>query len=198
MMGFAGMELDSVTGMNLAVYRAQDPGTGRWTSEDPLGFAAGDTNLYRYVANNPAAALDPSGLQGQKEAGDPPPRYVLPNPPVKTQPPVDIPGFKGKKYRPGQGGENRPGKENKGTVWYYWDEQCPSKGWQVAPEVPPKNFPRGKWRKNTSGHWIWLEPGHRMPSPVPPEPPPKRTPGNTYNPPPAPAPTPKPGPVAAP
>ena len=30
MMGFGGMELDSVTGMNLAVYRVQNPGTGRW------------------------------------------------------------------------------------------------------------------------------------------------------------------------
>jgi hypothetical protein len=29
MMGFAGTELDSVTGMNLAVYRVQNPGTGR-------------------------------------------------------------------------------------------------------------------------------------------------------------------------
>ena len=27
MMGFGGMELDSVTGMNLAVYRVQNPGT---------------------------------------------------------------------------------------------------------------------------------------------------------------------------
>jgi hypothetical protein len=29
MMGFARMELDSVTGVNLAVYRVQDPGRGR-------------------------------------------------------------------------------------------------------------------------------------------------------------------------
>ena len=39
MMGFAGMERDTVTGLNLAVYRVQNPGTGRWTSQDPLGFA---------------------------------------------------------------------------------------------------------------------------------------------------------------
>jgi RHS repeat-associated protein len=61
MMGFAGMELDSVTGMNLAVYRVQDPGTGRWDSQDPLGFFACDTNLYRYVTNDPANESDPQG-----------------------------------------------------------------------------------------------------------------------------------------
>jgi RHS repeat-associated protein len=62
MMGFAGMELDSVTGMNLAVYRVQNPVTGRWTSQDPLGFRAGDADLYRYVANGPSVGADDSGL----------------------------------------------------------------------------------------------------------------------------------------
>ena len=61
MMGFAGMERDTVTGMNLAVYRVQDPGTGRWTSQDPLGFLAYDTNLYRYVTNDPTDESDPEG-----------------------------------------------------------------------------------------------------------------------------------------
>ena len=41
LMGFAGMERDTVTGMNLAVYRVQNPGTGRWTSQDPLGYGGG-------------------------------------------------------------------------------------------------------------------------------------------------------------
>jgi RHS repeat-associated protein len=61
MMGFAGMEMDSVTGMNLAVYRVQNPGTGRWTSEDPLGFAGLDTNLLRYTFNSPNEFQDESG-----------------------------------------------------------------------------------------------------------------------------------------
>lgn len=30
-------------------------------SQDPLGFAAGDANFYRYVANNPLSAVDPDG-----------------------------------------------------------------------------------------------------------------------------------------
>jgi RHS repeat-associated protein len=62
MMGFAGMEQDSVTGMNLAVYRVQNPGTGRWTSQDPLGFGGGQTDLESYADNNSVDASDPSGL----------------------------------------------------------------------------------------------------------------------------------------
>ena len=38
MMGFAGMERGTVTGLNFAVNRVQDPRTGRWTSRDPFGF----------------------------------------------------------------------------------------------------------------------------------------------------------------
>jgi hypothetical protein len=36
------------------------PGSGRG---DPLGFDAGDSNLYRYVKNGPTNATDPSGLE---------------------------------------------------------------------------------------------------------------------------------------
>ncbi|MDA1162693.1 MAG: hypothetical protein O3B13_06305 [Planctomycetota bacterium] len=35
----------------------------RWTTQSPLGFEAGDTNLFRYVGNSPTNATDPSGLQ---------------------------------------------------------------------------------------------------------------------------------------
>jgi hypothetical protein len=38
------------------------PAVGRFTSEDPKGFAAGDENLYRYVGNNPTNLTDPSGM----------------------------------------------------------------------------------------------------------------------------------------
>lgn len=38
-----------------------DPRTGRFLSQDPIGFAGGDTNLYRYVSNKPTVDKDPSG-----------------------------------------------------------------------------------------------------------------------------------------
>ena len=41
--------------------RTYDPSQARWLSQDPIGFAAGDVNLYRYVGNNPVLLMDPSG-----------------------------------------------------------------------------------------------------------------------------------------
>ena len=60
--GFTGRPFDDATG--LYDYRARwyDPEVGRFASEDPLGFAAGDANLYRYVGNSPIDYVDPSGM----------------------------------------------------------------------------------------------------------------------------------------
>jgi len=58
---FTGRELDSETGLYFYRARYYDPRLGRFTSEDPLSFAAGDPNLYRYVGNSPLAFTDPSG-----------------------------------------------------------------------------------------------------------------------------------------
>lgn len=41
-----------------------DPKVGRWLSQDPLGFSTGDSDLYRYVGNQPTDRTDPSGLVG--------------------------------------------------------------------------------------------------------------------------------------
>jgi len=42
--------------------RCYDPGQGRWLNKDPLGFNAGDSNLYRYVYQEqpPAVFLEDS------------------------------------------------------------------------------------------------------------------------------------------
>src|SRR5262245_2655320 len=40
----------------------------------PCGFAAGDTNLYRYVGNAPTNATDPSGLKDYKLGDVPDPK----------------------------------------------------------------------------------------------------------------------------
>jgi hypothetical protein len=39
-----------------------DPTIGRWLTQDPLAFAAGDADLYRYVGNGPTNQVDPFGL----------------------------------------------------------------------------------------------------------------------------------------
>ena len=72
MTGFAMLERDTVTGLNLAVYREENPGTGRWDSQDPLGFWGGDLNLYRYVGNQASASDDPFGLQQPRRRRIPP------------------------------------------------------------------------------------------------------------------------------
>jgi RHS repeat-associated protein len=41
--------------------RWYDPNTGRFTQEDPIGYAGG-INLYGYVGNNPVSYTDPFGL----------------------------------------------------------------------------------------------------------------------------------------
>ncbi len=54
---------DSELDLYFATSRHLDPVTGRWLSQDPIRWQAGDENLYRYVRNNPASAVDPSGEQ---------------------------------------------------------------------------------------------------------------------------------------
>jgi hypothetical protein len=46
-------------------YRARyyDASTGRFSSEDPIGFKAKQINFYSYVSNNPVNLLDPMGLK---------------------------------------------------------------------------------------------------------------------------------------
>ena len=41
--------------------RDYNAATGRWTAKDPIGFAGGDPNLYRYVGNDPVNFIDPNG-----------------------------------------------------------------------------------------------------------------------------------------
>jgi RHS repeat-associated protein len=61
---YTGREDD---GTGLYYYRARyyDPGIGRFISEDPLGFEAGEVNFYAYVGNDPVNANDPSGHIGE-------------------------------------------------------------------------------------------------------------------------------------
>jgi RHS repeat-associated protein len=60
-MRFTGYTWDNETGLYYANARYYNPRDGRFISKDPLGFDAGDTNVYRYVGNHPNWGRDPSG-----------------------------------------------------------------------------------------------------------------------------------------
>ena len=59
---YTGREWDA--DLSLFYYRARhyDPLTGRFLQTDPLGFRAGDTNVYAYVFNSPMNWRDPTGM----------------------------------------------------------------------------------------------------------------------------------------
>jgi len=82
---------DSAIGLQYNWHRYYNPSDGRWISQDPSGFAGGDRNLYRYVANLPNSDADPSGLQGPLPSPTPPapPQHIPlpPGPPPFPAPP---------------------------------------------------------------------------------------------------------------
>ena len=60
--GYAGGEYDATTDLVRFGARDYDAEIGRWTAKDPIGFAAGDTNLYAYVGGDPIGLVDVTGL----------------------------------------------------------------------------------------------------------------------------------------
>jgi RHS repeat-associated protein len=65
---YTGREND---GTGLYYYRARyySPALQRFISQDPIGFAGDDTNLYAYVGNNPINLSDPFGTNPLAAAG---------------------------------------------------------------------------------------------------------------------------------
>jgi RHS repeat-associated protein len=59
---YAGMRLDGVSGLYYDNARWYDPANGVFIGQDPMGFAAGDTNISRYCGNSPTNMVDPSGM----------------------------------------------------------------------------------------------------------------------------------------
>jgi RHS repeat-associated protein len=55
-----GYYTDRETGLLLLTHRYYDPGTGRFLTRDPIGYAGG-INLYAYVQNKPSVRIDPDG-----------------------------------------------------------------------------------------------------------------------------------------
>jgi RHS repeat-associated protein len=98
---YTGRESDETTGLMYYRARQYDPQVGRFTSEDPIGFAGGDVNLYGYVWNNPLNYIDPFGQDGfppvipkrKKRGGGhrPKPRRIIEPPPAIEEPPPPQP-----------------------------------------------------------------------------------------------------------
>jgi len=59
---YTAREWDADAGLYYYRARWYDPAVGRFMSEDPIGFAGGDANFYRYVLNDPGNFVDPFGL----------------------------------------------------------------------------------------------------------------------------------------
>ncbi len=119
--GFQGMRYDSVSGLNTADARWYSPTLGRWVSNDPIGFAGGNKNLYGFVGNNPGNGVDPSGL------ADPPP------PPSRTS---RVIGAVGSAYD----AVNLPG-----AVWNWW--WSPSESEMQKPiSTPPADITDARTR----------------------------------------------------
>ncbi len=60
---YTGRKLDTETGLMYYRARYYDPSLGRFVQRDPIGYSAGDSNLYRYVGNSPTRFIDPYGLE---------------------------------------------------------------------------------------------------------------------------------------
>jgi len=58
---FTARPFDEDSPLQNNLNRWYDARVGRWLSEDPVGFAAGDGNVYRYVGNIPIGKLDSAG-----------------------------------------------------------------------------------------------------------------------------------------
>jgi RHS repeat-associated protein len=59
---YTGREFDTATSLYFYRARYYDPATGRFISEDPIGFSGDGTNFYIYVDNDPVILIDPLGL----------------------------------------------------------------------------------------------------------------------------------------
>ena len=59
---FTGRPFDQDSQLQNNLNRWYDARVGRWLSEDPVGFDAGDGNLYRYVGNAVVLGRDSNGL----------------------------------------------------------------------------------------------------------------------------------------
>ncbi len=68
---FTGREYDATTGVYDYRARYYGPSTGRFLSQDPRGFEAGDPNLYRYVSKAETRCQSIFSVMGTRRHGKP-------------------------------------------------------------------------------------------------------------------------------
>jgi RHS repeat-associated protein len=69
--GYTGQRYDAETGLYYYKARCYSPKIGRFLQTDPIGYGAGDLNLYSYVGNSPLTFKDPLGLTAQGSGDGP-------------------------------------------------------------------------------------------------------------------------------
>ena len=141
---------------------------GRFVSQDPKGFGAGDTNLYRYTQNAPTNNVDTSGEDDKRKRPTQVPdlsepaqtqtgTHSLPTGGVNNDP--DPPGGRNSPYY--QGGSFRQVPSRKTVV----PGKAPN-GSHPGPDVvinPDGSGSPGKYRTRTSKDWVFFAEGCDQP-----------------------------------
>ncbi len=83
---FTGQRFDAASGLYLYRMRYYHPELGRFLQRDPIGYDAGDWNLYEYVRGNPINHVDAKGFQRGRSGPIPRPRPPQPSPPQPAPP----------------------------------------------------------------------------------------------------------------
>jgi RHS repeat-associated protein len=139
---YTGRELDAETGLYNYRTRFLDPKTGQFINEDTIGFAGGDSNLYRYVTNSPVNYIDPFGERIATPARPPAPTRTPTRvpviPPGPTTYPTINPNFPANPSTPTQ---NPPG-------YFPYENNDPSVPFKFPRIEPPEVDPSDPYNTN--------------------------------------------------
>ncbi|MDR1484306.1 MAG: hypothetical protein LBT09_05740, partial [Planctomycetaceae bacterium] len=60
---YTGKLFDNISDQQWNINRWYDSNVGRWMSDDPIGYDANDSNLFRFVRNHTVSSTDPFGYE---------------------------------------------------------------------------------------------------------------------------------------